>query len=128
MTRRFFVPAYCTRKRAAFSLLELLLTISIILILFTLYWGPSKASRQRALQASCQNNLQKLYIALNLYADDQRGRFPVVEGAKTSAQGLDPLVPHYSSDTSVFICPGSKDSLPASGESIRAKRISYAYY
>ncbi|HVV72657.1 MAG TPA: type II secretion system protein [Verrucomicrobiae bacterium] len=128
MTRRFFVPAFCTKGQSAFSLLELLLTMAIILILFTLYWGPSRASRQRALQANCQKNLQQLYIALNLYADDQRGRFPVVPGAKTSAEALNPLVPRYTSDTSIFICPGSSDAAPPSGEPIRTRRISYAYY
>ncbi len=121
-------PSLCANRPAAFSLLELLLTVAIILILTTLYWGPSKASRQRALQASCQKNLQKLYIAMSLYADDARGRFPVVPGARTSADALDPLVPRYTSDTSVFICPASKDSEPPSGGSIRNHRISYAYY
>jgi len=128
MTRRVFVPAFCAKRKTAFSLLELLLTLAIILILTTLYWGPSKASRQRALQTSCQKNLEKLYLALSLYANDQRGRFPVVAGAKTSAEALDPLVPHYTSDTSVFVCPGSQDSQLPSGESIRNRRISYAYY
>jgi prepilin-type N-terminal cleavage/methylation domain-containing protein/prepilin-type processing-associated H-X9-DG protein len=128
MTCCFSVHAFCARRHAAFSLLELLLTMAILLILTTLYWGPSKASRQRALQASCQKNLEKMYLAMNLYAADQRGHFPAVAGAKTSAEALDLLVPHYTSDTSVFVCPGSGDSLPASAGSLRGRRISYAYY
>jgi prepilin-type processing-associated H-X9-DG protein/prepilin-type N-terminal cleavage/methylation domain-containing protein len=112
----------------AFSLLELLLTVVIILILTTLYWSPSRRSRQRALQTVCENNLQKLFIAMNIYATDHAGRFPVVAGARTSADALDPLVPRYTSDTSIFICPGSKDSAPPGGESIRKRTISYAYY
>ena len=128
MTRRVLVPASCARDAEAFSLLELLLTVAIILILTTLYWGPNNQSHQRALQVSCQRNLQKVYIALELYANDQRGKFPIVPGAKTSAEALDPLVPRYTSDTAVFICAGSKDSAPPSGASIRQSRISYAYY
>ena len=128
MTRRVFVTALRAEKRAAFSLLELLLTVAIILILTTLYWSPSRASRQRALQASCGRNLEKLYIALQLYSSDNKGRFPSVPGVKTSAEGLDSLVPRYTSDTTVFICPGSSDSASPSGESIRKRRISYAYY
>jgi prepilin-type processing-associated H-X9-DG protein len=37
-------------------------------------------------------------------------------------------VPKYTADTSVFICPGSKDVALAAGESIRLGKISYAYY
>jgi prepilin-type N-terminal cleavage/methylation domain-containing protein/prepilin-type processing-associated H-X9-DG protein len=114
--------------QCGFSLLELLLTVVIILILTTLYWSPNRGSRQRALQSACQNNLQKLYIAMNIYATDHAGRFPSLAGARTSAEALDPLVPRYTSDTSVFICPGSNDSAPPGGESIRKRTISYAYY
>lgn len=128
MTRRVLVPAFCARDAAAFSLLELLLTVAIILILTTLYWGPNNQSHQRTLQVSCQKNLQKLYIALELYANDHGGKFPIVSGAKTSAEALNPLVPSYTSDMAVFICVGSKDSAPPSGASIRHSRISYAYY
>jgi prepilin-type processing-associated H-X9-DG protein/prepilin-type N-terminal cleavage/methylation domain-containing protein len=128
MTCRVFVTALCAGRRAAFSLLELLLTVAIILILTTLYWSPSRGSRQRALQASCGRNLEKLYIALQLYSSDNKGRFPSVLGAKTSAEALDSIVPRYASDTTLFICPGSSDSAPPSGESIRKCRISYAYY
>lgn len=114
--------------RLAFSLIELLLTVVIILILMTLYWGPNRGSRQRALQTVCQSNLQKLYIAMNIYATDHGGRFPSVVGARRSAEALDLLVPRYTSDTSIFICPGSSDSAPPGGESIRKRVISYAYY
>ena len=111
-----------------FSLIELLVTIVLILILTTLYWSPNRASRQQALQLSCQKNLQKAYIALEIFAHDSGGKFPDLKGAKTSEEALDVLVPKYTSDTSVFICPGSKDSLLSAGESLRNRRISYAYY
>ena len=37
-------------------------------------------------------------------------------------------MPRYSSDTSIFICPASKDSSLPSGESFRKRTISFAYY
>src|SRR3974390_1241975 len=114
--------------RFGFSLLELLLTVVIILILTTLYWSPNRRSRQLALQTACQNNLQKLFIAMNIYATDHADRFPVVLGARTSAEALDLLVPRYTSDPSFFVCPGSPDSAPTGGEPIRKRIISYAYY
>lgn len=114
-------------SRVGFSLLELLLTLVIILILTTLYWSPNRANRQMALQSACRSNLQKIYIAMEIYAGDHAGKFPIVASARTSAQGLEPLVPRYSSDTSIFICPGSSDSAPG-GQSLKNRVISYAYY
>lgn len=116
------------RSRAAFSLIELLITVALILILTTLYFGSNSASRQEALKRTCQKNLEKIYVSLEIYANDHHDSFPLVEGAKTAEQALDVLVPKYTSDTSAFICPGSKDSALPSGESFRERKISYAYY
>jgi hypothetical protein len=106
----------------------LLLVVAILLVLVTLYWGPKSGSRERALLKSCQYNLQKLHMALSVYANDHAGRYPVVRGAQSPQAGLEPLVPRYNSDTSIFICPGSKDSAPPAGQPLRGSKISYAYY
>lgn len=55
---------HCAPRNFAFSLLELLITVAIILILTTLYFGPNTASRQQALKRSCQKNLEKIYVSL----------------------------------------------------------------
>jgi prepilin-type N-terminal cleavage/methylation domain-containing protein/prepilin-type processing-associated H-X9-DG protein len=113
---------------AAFSLIELLLVMALLVLLVTLYWSPAGGSRQRALQTACQRNLEKLNIALEIFANENGDRFPVVPPARTSGEALDVLVPRYTSDTALFICPASKDSAPAAGESLQKKKISYAYY
>lgn len=113
---------------AGFSMIELLITVLIILILTTLYWSPNRASRQKGIQLACQKNLQKNYIALQIYANDSGGKFPHLASARSSGEVLDLLVPKYTSDTSTFICPGSKDALLPAGASLRAFRVSYAYY
>lgn len=114
--------------RNAFSLLELLISVALILILTTLYFGPNNANRQAALKRACQRNLEKIYVSLEIYANEHGGKFPDVAGARTSEEALDVLVPKYTSDTSPFICPGSKDRALPEGESFRSRRISYAYY
>src|SRR5215472_9645713 len=76
------------QRRCGFSMLELLVTVAIILILTTLYWSPNSGSRQRSLQTSCQKSLQKVYIALDVYANDWGGRFPNVPGAHNSGEAL----------------------------------------
>jgi len=120
--------ADCATGQSAFSLIELLIVAVLILFLTTMYWGGNAASRQRKLQMSCQQNLQKIFVAMQIYANDQAGKFPEVRGASTSEAALDRLVPRYTVDTSVFICPGSGDSSLASGESFLNGKISYAYY
>jgi len=117
-----------TASVSAFALIELLVVVALLLILTTMYWGSSSTSHQRRLQTDCQDNLQKIYIAMQIYANDHAGKFPAVAGARNSEEALDGLVPRYTVDTSVFICPGSGDSSLPSGESFRNRKISYAYY
>ena len=113
---------------AAFSLIELLIVAALILVLTTMYWGSSAATRQRKQQTLCQNNLQKIYVAMQIYANDHAGKFPEVKAARTSEAALDVLVPRYTVGTESFICPGSKDAALPGGESLLTHKISYAYY
>ncbi|MBE0545319.1 MAG: type II secretion system protein [Verrucomicrobia bacterium] len=111
-----------------FSLIELLVVVALLMIVMTLYWGSGSRGSQRRQQAACQNQLQKIYIAMEIYAKDHAGEFPVAKGARTAEEVLDLLVPRYTVDTAMFICPASKDSALPSGASLRQHRISYAYY
>jgi prepilin-type N-terminal cleavage/methylation domain-containing protein/prepilin-type processing-associated H-X9-DG protein len=116
-------------SRAGFSLIELLAVAAILLLLFTLYWGSgSSDNQQRQVQKECQTRLQKIYIAMDIYANDHAGKFPELAGARTSEEALDALVPRYTVDTPVFICPGAKDPPLPAGQSFRQHKISYAYY
>ncbi|SPE55665.1 conserved hypothetical protein [Verrucomicrobia bacterium] len=115
-------------RPGGFSLIELLAVAAVLLILTTMYWGSSSGSEQRQRQKDCQKNLEKVYVALQIYANDYAGSFPVQSGATTAEEPLDALVPRYTVDTASFICPGGSDWTPPSGESIRKRKISYAYY
>jgi prepilin-type N-terminal cleavage/methylation domain-containing protein/prepilin-type processing-associated H-X9-DG protein len=116
-------------SRAGFSLIEMLAVVAVLLLLFVLYWGPSTSgNRQRQARTDCQTHLQKIHMAMAIYANDHAGRFPELAGARTSEEALDALVPRYTVDTAEFTCPGSKDAPLPSGESLRRHKISYAYY
>jgi prepilin-type N-terminal cleavage/methylation domain-containing protein/prepilin-type processing-associated H-X9-DG protein len=117
-----------TAARGAFSLIELLCVAAILAILTTLYWGSGSGDRQRAQKVACQKNLLNLSVALQIYASEHAEQFPVVNGARNSEEALAVLVPRYTSDTASFMCPGSQESPPPPGESIRTHKISYAYY
>ena len=114
---------------AGFSLIELLAVVAILLLLFTLYWGPSFSKNlQREAQKECQAHLQKIHMAMAIYANDHDGKFPELAGARTSEEALETLLPRYTVDTAEFVCPATKDPPPPLGESFGKHRISYAYY
>ncbi len=114
--------------RGGFSMIELLAVIAIILILTMLMWGGRGSGRQRQQQKSCQKNLQKIFLAMEIYTRDNGGKFPFLAGAMTSEEPLDLLVPRYTVDTGSFICPASKDPSPTSGAPLSRGKISYSYY
>jgi prepilin-type processing-associated H-X9-DG protein len=122
-------PSAEASSLAGFSFIELLAVAAILLLLFTLYWGSSTSDNQRRqAQKDCQTNLQKIYMAMDIYANEHAGKFPELAGARTSEEALDALVPHYTVDTAVFICPGTKDPPLPAGQSFREHKISYSYY
>jgi prepilin-type N-terminal cleavage/methylation domain-containing protein len=112
---------------AAFSLIELLVVLAVLVILTTLYWNHGPSKRDIDLTA-CRQNLEKIYLATEIYARDNSEKYPVTTNAHTSEDALALLVPHYTSDTSVFLCPASGDSPLPAGKSFRDWKISYAYY
>jgi type II secretory pathway pseudopilin PulG len=115
-------------RRGGFSLIELLFTVALMIILSTMMYGFGSSRRQKSQKALCQDNLQKIYIALQIYAQDYHGHLPMVTNALTAEEPLDMLVPRYSADTSIFICPGGRDPALPPGVSLQKGKISYAYY
>jgi prepilin-type N-terminal cleavage/methylation domain-containing protein len=118
---------YRSSAKAAFSLIELLVVMAVMVILMTLYWNHGPSKRDIALSA-CRQNLEKVYLALQIYSRDNADKYPVVTNAVTSEEALAPLVPHYTSDTAPFICPSVGTSSLPTGKSFAEWKISYAYY
>lgn len=116
------------RSLGAFSLVELLCTLAIMLILFALVTGRGSSSRQRRDLANCAKNLQTINTALTIYAAENKNSFPVVTNASAPEPVLSLLVPRCTTETSIFICPGSKDSALPQGEPFANRTISYAFY
>jgi prepilin-type N-terminal cleavage/methylation domain-containing protein len=116
-----------TLPESAFSLIELLLVLALILILSVLSAGRLTTSARRRELAACGGNLQKIYIALSFYRSDH-GAYPLWQEVKTSAEPLSMLIPKCTTDTAIFICPGSGDKPLPEGEPFGKLRISYDYY
>jgi type II secretory pathway pseudopilin PulG len=116
------------RVAHGFSLLELLIVLALLIVLTVMMSGHlGVASRNRAL-VDCRNNLQKIYLALSIYENDNHGAFPFLKDATTSAGPLSLLVPKSTTVTEMFICPGGNDKPLPEAESFADRKISYAYY
>src|SRR4030095_4594849 len=66
----------CRTKSAGFTLLELLLVITIIAILFALIFPVIQKARQRSRQAACMSNLKEISIGFVVFKQDHDERLP----------------------------------------------------
>src|SRR5882762_11242116 len=117
-----------SRRPAAFSLIELLITLALIIIMAVMLYGFGSRSNQQRQKKACQKNLQTIYVALEIFANERGGAFPTQAVAQTSEEPLSTLVPRYTVASEAFVCPGSKDSSLPTAESFAKRKISYAYF
>jgi prepilin-type N-terminal cleavage/methylation domain-containing protein/prepilin-type processing-associated H-X9-DG protein len=115
-------------RPTGFTLVELLVVMALMCIMYVMLYSPGAKYYQQRQKAACARNLQLIHVALNIYAAENRGRFPVVPGAATSEPPLSLLTPRCTADTAPFICPGTKDKRLPAAEPFASRRISYAYY
>jgi type II secretory pathway pseudopilin PulG len=116
-----------TKTSSAFSLVELLVVAALLVILTVMGTSRFSTSARRKELAACQNNLQKVYLALSIYRSDN-GTYPFLKDAITPEAPLSLLIPKSTTVTEIFICPGSSDKPLPEGERFAERPISYAYY
>ena len=128
MVRHLQVFERSGSPRGGFSLIELLVVLVLVVVAYAFYLGAGSKTVQDGKKEACARQLEQLFMAMKAYAGDHDGLFPRCDGVAEPSEPLSLLVPQYTSDTSLFICPGSRlDALPA-GRPFSGRKISYAYY
>jgi prepilin-type N-terminal cleavage/methylation domain-containing protein/prepilin-type processing-associated H-X9-DG protein len=110
----------CCRRRA-FTLVELLVVLTVMATLAALLFPVLAAAREKARQAACATNLRQLALANGLYAGDYDGYFAPaaqefltrderrwfgVRGSNGQFEPRDgPLVPYLKDDGALRRCP-----------------------
>jgi type II secretory pathway pseudopilin PulG len=113
---------------SAFSLVELLVVLAIMLLV--LFMGREGYLRDRARKRmkACAANLGGQYVALQTFANDHEEWFPVVTNATSPSEPLSLLIPRYTTQTEFWVCPASGDKPLKPAQPFGNRRISYAYY
>lgn len=121
-------------KRRAFTLIELLVVIAIISLLLSVLLPALAKSNRLAKATVCQSNMRVMSQALQMYADNNEGRFPQV-GFAHGGSGIDPERAWYNTmareygDQNVLRCPTDQSphwSTPVPGTTDRFRLLSYA--
>ena len=96
-------------KGLAFTLIELLVVIAIIAILAALLLPALARAKAKAKEANCLSNFRQWAMAANLYAGDNRGRFPMFGNTGNNpwdvASDMVPGLLDYGLTVPMWFCP-----------------------
>ncbi|MEM6333602.1 MAG: type II secretion system protein [Planctomycetota bacterium] len=130
-------------RRGGFSLIELLVVISIIALLVGVLLPTLSAVRARAIGIACASNLRQIGLGFELYLMDHDQTFPRAEfmpepfvpqsGQPAINQALDAYLPTSDKGSQrVYTCPGDDDIAPLVAAAAEARGdaptgVSYYY-
>ena len=100
------------RRAGAFTVVELLVVISVISILLVLVSPLLRTAREQARVTRCALNLKQMFEAMLDYAEDYRDHLPdavVLNSGRNHPRHLHTLLADYGSgDKDIFQCPSDE--------------------
>jgi len=97
-------------KRTGFTLIELLVVISIIALLVSILVPALSKAKEQAKAAVCLSNIHQWGVIWNMYIDDHKSRFILMDDNGELAPGgldwLEPLEPYYI-EKDILLCPSA---------------------
>jgi prepilin-type N-terminal cleavage/methylation domain-containing protein/prepilin-type processing-associated H-X9-DG protein len=107
-------------KEIAFTLVELLVVVAIIAILAALFMPALAKAKERARVIQCNNSLQQIGLAFEMYAGDHNGRI-MQRYYGINSQGIEVgydemLIPYtlragtFTNSAKLFTCPKQKET------------------
>jgi len=131
-------PRWAPGLLCAFTLIEILVVITIIAILAGVALPVYQTAVMSGRQNAAMQNARQIGLALRAYANDQGGIYPsgtnsYGEAIKTSNDAFRSLIPNYLDNEQVFVVARSKDGPKADNkidpytEILKAGENHYAY-
>jgi prepilin-type N-terminal cleavage/methylation domain-containing protein len=104
------------RPKRAFTLVELLVVVSIIALLIAILLPSLKRAREQAKDTLCRANLKQLGLCTHYYAQDNKDRLPWIQGNAPPLWSSGPYRQYqqiirywpYVKQLKLFICPSAK--------------------
>ncbi|HOW72748.1 MAG TPA: prepilin-type N-terminal cleavage/methylation domain-containing protein [Phycisphaerae bacterium] len=100
-------------KRAAFTLIEVLVVVAIIALLIAILIPSLSIAREQARRGVCSQNIRQMNMACIQYADSDRGgNYMFNRNPANYNNGTDSLlhiIPRYLRDPRVAICPSTEN-------------------
>ncbi len=115
-------------QRQAFTRLELLVVVSVVVLLAGVLLPVHPCARASARSAACVNNLRQLGSAVGSYVSHAHEYPTASEWSRPAITGSGgPLLPHLPQGYATFICPERQRSITPDSPNLILALFSYGY-